>query len=344
MSDIGVKLQGTVPVVVNVSLANYAEIRGLRSVWVDEVRSRDALASMAVLAAATERVTIGSSIIPIYTRTAPVLAMAAATLNELAPGRIVIGLGTSSRQIIEEWHGCSRSSPVQAMTEYLSAVRSALRGDRVVVQGDVVHVNGFRLEPKSLASGSVPLYAAALGPDMATSAARLADGILLNMVPVSAVAGLRAMAHAASRDPGAGPGPARLVSDLRVGIAEDEVTRHIMRERQRKYIAHYGNVAPYRRHFERIGFAEAAQKMQAAWLAGDRDGAVKAVPDEMVDELVAIGSPQDVAGRICSLFAAGIDELILWPCTTVDEEVPSATQAVIELAAEFADGANSMAR
>jgi probable F420-dependent oxidoreductase len=344
MGDIGIKLQGTVPMAVNVLLANSADARGLHSVWVDEVRSRDAVASMAVLAAATERVTIGSSIVPIYTRTAPVLAMAAATLNELAPGRIVLGLGTSSRQIIEGWHGCSRSSPVRAMTEYLGAVRSALRGERIVVRGDVVHVDGFRLEPRSLASGPVPLYAAALGPDMAALAASTADGILLNMVPVSAVAALRAMVDAAPRDPAAAPGPARLVSDLRVGIADDEATRHAMRERQRKYIAYYGSVAPYLRHFERIGFAEPAHKIHAAWSADDPDGAVAAVPDEMLDELVAIGPPDDVAGRISSFLAAGIDEVILWPCTTDDAEVPGATQAMIELASELVDGTTALAR
>lgn len=341
MGDIGVKLQGTVPLAVNVPLASYAEARGLHSVWVDEVRSRDAVASMAVLAAATDRVTIGSSIVPIYTRTAPVLAMAAATLNELAPGRVVLGLGTSSRQIIEDWHGCTRSSPVQAMTEYVGAIRSALRGERVVVRGNVVHVDGFRLEQRSLAGGSVPLYAAALGPNMAASAASTADGILLNMLTVSAVATLREMAGAAERDPAAAPGPARLVSDLRVGISEDEATCAAMRERQRKYIAYYGNVAPYRRHFERIGFAEPANRLRAAWLANDPDRAVAAVPDEMVDELVAIGPPDYVAGRISLFLDAGIDEVILWPCTTDDDDVPRATQAMIELASALVDGATA---
>jgi len=332
MSAIGVKLQGIVPIDVNVVLAQYAEARGCGSVWVDEVRSRDALTAMAVLASATERITVGSSVVPIYSRTPAVLAMTAASLGELAPGRVVVGLGTSSQQIVERFHGVERRAPLAAMTEYVSVLRSALGGQRVEFSGEVVRVENFRLEMPSGHFSPPQIFVAALGPAMTRLAGRIGDGVLLNVVPESYLPRVRELV-AEGRAEGALAGTeARIVSDLRVGVAHDEATAHSIRERQRKYLAYYGNVHPYNRHFERIGFPREAADLAAAWAEGSPERAVAAVSDELLDAVVVVGPPENVATRIRSFLSAGVDEAILFPCVAEDASTPAATQELIEVA------------
>ncbi|HEY5334056.1 MAG TPA: LLM class flavin-dependent oxidoreductase, partial [Solirubrobacterales bacterium] len=122
---LGLKLQNELPLRDNVLLARYAEARGLDSVWTSEYRS-EAVIPMAAYAAATERVTVGSSIIPLYTRSIPALATTAAGLEALAPGRVVLGLGTSSPVIVERWHGVPRARPLRAMAEHVAALKRLL--------------------------------------------------------------------------------------------------------------------------------------------------------------------------------------------------------------------------
>lgn len=337
MGRVGIKLQNGLPISVNVALAQYAENRGLSSVWVSETRARDAFTTMAVYAAATERVVVGSAIVPIYTRSPVTLAMTAASLEEIAPGRIILGLGTSSSAIVEGWHGCRRHRPLLAMDEHVAAIRAILGGERVSIAGQTLHVDGFRLEFPRLAAPTLPLYVAALGSRMLSLAGAIADGVLLNLVPVSHIARFRKTVAGAALATGRSVDSVRLAGDLRVGTAGDPGEIQQIRERQRKYIAHYGNVDVYNRFFTEVGFSGEAEELMKAWATGDSARALHAVSDEMLDQMVAIGDPAAVVTRISAYLDAGLDEVILYPCWNREEDAQAATQQAIELAAEICE-------
>lgn len=333
-SRIGVKIENGLPISVNVSLVQYAEARGMSSVWVSELRARDAFTTMAVYAAATERMTVGSSIVPIYTRSPVVLALTAASLADIAPGRIALGIGTSSSEVIEGWHGARRTRPLKAVEEHVRVLRSVLAGKNVEFDGEVVTVGGFRLEFPQLSDPKLPIYVAALGERMRALAASVADGVLLNVVPISYMSHVSKSARESALSAGRSPDALRLAGDLRIALSSPQASAEAARERQRKYLAHYGRVDVYNRFFASSGYPDEARLMSEAWERGDVGTAVASVSDAMLDDIVAAGEPDLVKERIRAFAESGVDEVILYPCWESGEDPVEATQRTIELAAE----------
>ncbi len=330
---LSMKVENGLSIPLNVSLVQYAEARGLDGVWVSELRARDAFTTMAVYAAASERLTIGSSIVPIYTRSPVSLALAAVSLEDIAPGRIVLGLGTSSATVIEDWHGATRAKPIRAVEEYVTVIREILRGDRADMDGDVVHVRGFRLEFPELAAPGLPIYVAALGGKMREKAAMIADGILLNVVPMSRMGEICESARRAAGEAARPPGSVRLAADLRVALPTATRGAEVVRERQRKYLAYYGNVDAYNHFFSEVGYEDEAARMKEAWERNDPDAAVRSVSDVMLDDIIASGSVDHARNCVERYLASGVDEVILYPCWERGDDIVEATQQVIELAA-----------
>lgn len=331
MGSLGIKIQNALPIRDNVLLVQYAEARGLDSVWVSEYRTEPFVA-MALYAAATERVDVGSAITQLYTRTAPVIAMSAAALAEIAPGRIILGVGTSTGVIIGQWHGTERAKPLAAAEEYIDAVRTILRGDKVQLDGRVVGVDGFQLDHPVAGAERFPIYAAALGEKMLTIAGKTADGVLINAAPFPHLPVMRAKVDAASVAAGRPAGSVKLAGDIRVGIGTGTRAR-TFREQQRKAMAYYGKMPPYNRFFAEAGFERQADEMREAWAAKDRDRAFAAFDDEMLDQIVVIGDEDTVQQRLTEIAAGGLDTVIIYPLW--DDESPAvATQRIIEVAAE----------
>lgn len=160
----------------SVELGVLAEQLGFSDVWSSESGGQDGVACLAAIAARTDRVRLGTAILPIFHRTPALTAMTAASLDDLAPGRFVLGLGLSTRFIVERWLGSSFDQPLQAMREYLTVMRDLLDGANVQFAGSAVTVGGFRLRPAP--RRRVPLYVAALGPRACRLAGELADGVV----------------------------------------------------------------------------------------------------------------------------------------------------------------------
>lgn len=334
MPGVGVKIQNDLGIRECVVLAQYAEARGLSSVWVSEYRCRDALTNLAVFAAATERVELGSSIIPLYTRSPTVLGMSAAALEEIAPGRILLGLGTSSEVIVERWHGGKRERPLRAMAEYVEAIRTVMSGARVELEGEVVTAQGFSLELDFLAAPEGRIFIAALGEKMLKIGGRIGDGILLNHAPVGHVPRIREVVEGAASEAGRAAGACRIASDLRVGIGSAAEVAE-MREVQRKQLAFYGNVPPYNRFYAEAGYGAQAAALRDAWGEKDRERAVAAVDDPMLDSIVAIGDGDTVRDRVRALWDAGVDEVILFPLWPEGGSPADRTRELIDTAAEL---------
>ena len=119
---------------------------GYTDAWSYESYSTDAFAPIAAAAMLSEKMRFGCAIIPVFTRPAPLIAMSTVTVNELAGGRFILGLGISTPNIVEQWMGVPFHKPVTQMRETVEALRAIFRGEKVTIAGAKVKINGFRLD------------------------------------------------------------------------------------------------------------------------------------------------------------------------------------------------------
>ena len=282
-----------------VRLATAAEQEGFGSVFAGEIAGTDAFALLGAIAARTTRIRLGTGIVPLYSRSVPQLAMGAATLDGLAPGRFVLGLGSSTRGVVQDWHGrpFPGASGVPAVIEPL---RCILAGDTVTVAGHAGPYSRFRLMPP--ARHDVPVILAAIGPRMLQTAARWADGVYLAFCPVDDTGHrIQLVRKTAENRP--------VSTTISVNAYAGPDPRGGMR-RMREFLLRYYLLPTHRQGF---GVAEAAALEQAVrlWQDGDRSRAIEAVPDTVVQRFAVVGSGSDVAGRVRAYWAAGIDHVIL---------------------------------
>src|SRR5262249_38604424 len=147
------------------------------SLWSGENWGRDNVTLLSYVAAHTDRIGVGTSIMNVFSRSPALIAQTAATLDELSGGRASIGLGTSGALVIEQWHGVPYRKPLQRTREYIEIIRLALSGERVNYDGEIFHLQRFRLgfnPPRT----NIPIYVAALGPKNVELTGELADGWL----------------------------------------------------------------------------------------------------------------------------------------------------------------------
>ncbi|HET7876919.1 MAG TPA: LLM class F420-dependent oxidoreductase [Methylomirabilota bacterium] len=302
-------------------VAKEAERLGYTDAWSYEVDGADAFAPLAPIGMAT-RMRLGTAIANVYTRGPATLAMTAAGLAELVPGRFCLGIGSGSQVIVEAWNGGKFSKPATRVREMAQFLRSALAGERVVFKGETFSVDGFRLGRPP--SQPVPIYIAALRPGMLRVAGEVGDGVILNWgspgdVPKS-VAVVREAAKQAGRDPDAIEVTARLFINLDPPGPESDLA-------VRRHIAAYLNVPVYRAYQEWLGRTEVLAPMWNAWAAGDRKGAVAAIPPRVVDDLIGRGPLEQIRARVRAFMAAGLDTAFLQLATS--EQDPARRRAVI---------------
>ena len=182
---LGIVLAGftSAPLADFVAAAREAEARGYHTAWLGEVSGYDAIVMSTVVATHTETLHVANGVLPVQTRTPVILGMATASLNHLAPGRFALGLGLSSKTIVEQWHGLGFTPSLAQIREAVEIVRKVASGERVAHEGKHYRVKGFRLTsppPKA----PVRVYLAALGPEMLELAGEIADGVLLNWIQI----------------------------------------------------------------------------------------------------------------------------------------------------------------
>ena len=290
-----------------ISLAEHREIvrraeqLGYTDLWSSEVDGTDAFTPLALAAAWTERMRLGTAIAGTFTRGPMTLAVTAAGLAEAAPGRFVLGLGPSSDTIAEAWNGIPFAKPYTRTRDVLRAVREALAGKRVNVATETTRVTGFRLSRP--VPGPVPIYLAALRERMLRLAGAEADGVIINWLAPEDVPTVlrevRAGAERAGRDPDA----IDVVCRIFVCMNED---REAARAIARRSIAAYLNVPVYAAFHRWLGRGETLRPMQEAWGAGDRRGALAVIPDEVVDALFVTGDAETCRARVQAYVDAGV--------------------------------------
>lgn len=304
-------------------VARYEEL-GLDVAFVAEAYGFDAVSLLGYLAARTERVTLASGILPLYSRTPALIAQTAAGLDYVSGGRFVLGIGASGPQVIEGWHGVAYDKPLARTREIVEICRRVWARERLVHEGlyEIPLQGGTGLgKPLKLITHPVrdriPVYVAALGPANVAMTAEIAEGWLPifywpeRAEPVFADALAKGLAR---RDPSLGGLEVVAGGLLSVGDDGEQLL-----EQARAHLALYvGGMGArgknfYHELFCRYGFAEMADEVQDRYLAGDRDGAIRAIPLDVVAQLHLVGSPAFVAERLKAHRAAGVTTLLVDP-------------------------------
>jgi alkanesulfonate monooxygenase SsuD/methylene tetrahydromethanopterin reductase-like flavin-dependent oxidoreductase (luciferase family) len=287
-----------------------AEALGYESAWVAEGHGGDQFAVLAACALQTSRILLGTSITSVFVRTAPTLAMAAATVDELSAGRFILGVGSSHKVQVEPEHGVPYGKPLTRVRETVEVIRELLREARVRYEGETVRIEGFDLWFAPLRP-TIPIYMSAVFPKMITACGEIADGIILTRSTLATGALVRErLTEGAKR---AGRDPARIVvtSLLPTAVAH---TRKEALDALRPGLAFYAGFFPrYNRMIAEHGFRDEATAIAEAWPRGDRGAAERAVSDELIDATSVGGIPEQCQERVEAYWRSGIDVPILSP-------------------------------
>ena len=324
----------------NLVLAQEADRLGYAVVWAAEAYGSDAATILTWIAAHTEHIDVGSAIFQIPARTPAMTAMTAATLDTLSSGRFRLGLGVSGPQVSEGWHGVRFDRPLARTREYVAIVRDALARKTVRAEGEFFTLPlpdgpGKALKPYR---DNIPLYLAAVGPKNLELAGEIADGWLA--IFFSAAYAAESLAHIATgrAKVGATLDGFDVVPTVPVVVGEDlDACAAQVRPYAALYIGGMGSRDKnfYNQLAVRMGFDEAAAKVQDLFLERDYAGAGAAVPLEFIDQTSLIGPKERIADGIAAYASAGVTTLTVSSQAASLDERKAMLRTVVE-AAEIA--------
>ena len=275
---------------------------GYTDLWSSESNGVDGFTPLAMAAVAVPEMRLGTAIIPAFTRAPAVLAQSVAALAQAAPGRFAFGIGTSSDVIVERWNGVPFVEPYKRVRDVVAFLRSSLAGEKVTETYDTFQVDGFRLS--ALPPEPVPILIAALRPGMLRLAARVGDGAIINWLSADDVVRVREVTDPVTTDPRG----LEVVARLFVCPNPD---REVVLAAAKRMIAAYVNVPVYRAFHEWLGRTSLLEEHWRLWAAGDRAGAVDAIPDQVVDELVIHGDAEACRAHIQRYVENGVTTPVL---------------------------------
>jgi alkanesulfonate monooxygenase SsuD/methylene tetrahydromethanopterin reductase-like flavin-dependent oxidoreductase (luciferase family) len=227
---------------------------------------------------------------------------------QLAPGRVVLGIGASSETIVDAWGGVPFEHPLRRMRETVAVLRQMLAGERVTFAGRTLRTRGFRLV--SLPPQPMPIYLAGLMPPMLELAGEIADGVVLNFMPVEAVPRMLEFVRRGAERAGRDPSMLEVVSRFQTIVTDDVAgARRALRFMMGPYFA----TSVYNRFVAWCGFPEEAAAILAGWQAKDRARNLAAVTDDMIDRLAIIGPAAHCRERLAAFVRAGVTTPMIHP-------------------------------
>lgn len=284
-----------------VELGMLAEEEGYTDLWGFEAGGYDGVAPAAAVLQATHTVRVGNAVLNAYSRTPFTLAMTAAFLGSLSEGRFCLGLGSSSRKIVSEWHGLAFERPVTRVREVTEVVRALLGGERTRYEGATLELHDARLAVPP--GDPVPIWLAALGPRMLDLAGELADGLVLTLSGPGPAGEMSAQAREAADACGRAEPLEVVHRPVMPYPGEDDAALEICRQ----LIADYCLIPVYRRMFTRFGFGTHVERVEQARERGGRRGARGAVSEELVGEFAIVGTREEQYQRLLAYERNGVD-------------------------------------
>jgi F420-dependent oxidoreductase-like protein len=292
-----------------------ADRLGYDTLWVAEAYGWDAFTVLTDLACVTERIKLGTGIVNVFSRSPALIAQTAASLDNISGGRFVLGLGTSGHQVIEGWHGVKFERGVRRMRETTEIVRTVLRRDRLVYDGELLHIDmGLKLITHPVRD-RIPIYLATLTPSGVALAGEMADGWLpVFFSPRHYETIIRPQLEKGAARAG------RPLSELSVCVNQPVIVTDDLdagRDAARAHLALYiGGMGSrernyYNQLFCRYGFEDEARRIQDLYLDRRREEAMAALTPEMIDLVTIIGPLEECQRRLAELERLGVDEVAL---------------------------------
>lgn len=298
------------------ALARAADDAGYTGIWVPEVGSRDAVVLAALYGSATHKATVGTGVVPVYSRKTASLSLAAAAAAEASEGRFVLGLGAGHRYPAEAWYESRWHKPRAYLRETVEVLRRIFAGERVSHNG-LVRVDGFHL---GTTPPPIPIYIGALSPASLRMAGEVADGIILNWLPVDGIEKAALLAREAAADAGR---HVRVVAYVRAAVVDDPGREHDARVALREQTYAYLSLPVYANSVRQVGFSRELDDMAAG-----RERAV----DSLVDALCAWGDAARSREMIDAYLGTGLDSVIVYPVPFGDDPAESILHTIRALA------------
>ncbi|MCU1375949.1 MAG: methylenetetrahydromethanopterin reductase [Actinomycetia bacterium] len=326
--QVAIYLQDAHPIRDGMRYAQLCEAAGFAAVWQAESRLvREATVPMAAFLASTETIKVGSGVVNNWTRNPALLASTFATLDDLAPGRVLLGIGSWWDPLAARV-GIDRSRPLKAMRETVEAVRALLADERVTYQGEFVHLDDVELDyvHQERKPKDVPIYIGATGMQMMALTGEIADGVLLNYL-VSPDYNAVAMDNLAKGCAKAG----RSVDDLdrpQLVVCSVDEDREAALDAARLLVTQYLGQQPHLMKASGVGedVLEEIHKV-LTWPATHDEvvAASKLVPDEIVQLVCAAGTAEECRDKVAQYLTSGATCAVLYPLGDVEATIEAFT-------------------
>ena len=300
-----------------------AERLGYTDAWSSEVNGSDAFTPIAAAAAWTDKLRFGTAIANIYTRSPMLLAMNTVAAVEAAPGRFCLGLGTSSPAIVEKWNGVELKHPLGRMRETIAFLRQALAGERISMTIDYYQMHGAKLARKP--EPSPPIYIAALRERMLRLAGEKADGVIINFLSPADAGRVVKVARDAARSAGRDPDALDVAARIFVVPTEDPQVAHML---GRVLLSAYLTTPYYYAFHEWLGRGDALSPVREAWQAGERQTAMAAMPEQVIDDILVYGNRQQIIDKIEAYRSNGVDTPVIAIIPTLQDPAEQAKQGI----------------
>ena len=282
-------------------IAISAQNLGYKSFWTVEANGTDAMSLLGAVSHAAPKLDLATGIIPIQLRTPVLTAMSAATLQALNPDvNVLLGIGVSAPGILMQHGERATDKPIGMMREYVALLRECLSGEPVTFEGDYFNAKRFRLGVR-LGERKPKIVMAALNPQMLKLAGEVADGVLLNYLPASHVG--------TSIEQVRKGGNAKIYAYVHAAVGDFERSA----KSARKDLFNYAMADGYARMFSQAGFADEIKELRARQAEKDREGALAAVSDRMIQAIDFIGNKSEVTNFVKDYVKAGVEHPVLMP-------------------------------
>jgi F420-dependent oxidoreductase-like protein len=290
-----------------------AEQLGYDSTYLTHIAGRDSLTVLMAYAAATERIKLGTGVLPIYSRTPVATAQQTATIDEYSGGRMVLGLGVSHAVTVENWYGTKIEHPVTAMREYVDVLRAMFEGrDPPESRYFPTRFRFMGYQPRA----DLPIYVAALSPNMLQLAGAVADGVMLWLCNPDYVRDVVVPEVQAGREQaGKGIDGFDIVAAVPAAVTDDRDAAYAT---MRADLVTYWSLPFYRAMIDRSGFGPDIAAFDAGIEKGDVEEAKRGISDAFLDSLTAIGSPEEVRAGIARYRDAGATSPCVGPVPRTD--------------------------
>lgn len=294
--------------------ARHAEDLGYDQVFCTHINGAESLTMLTAYATRTERVQVGTGVVPIYTRTPATMAQTAATIHALSGGRLILGLGVSHRPVVEGWHGQAIDKPAGEMREYVAIVRAILAGEQPP-EGEKWRT-GFVLQ-RRLQAPELPIHIAALSPRMLRLAGEIADGVILWLCNPDYIRDVVVPEVRAGREKaGRSADGFEIVAAVPTAVVGDPAEAHAA---MRRDLLPYFSLPFYRAMIERSGFGEDLEAFDAAATQGP-EAMGAAISTRFLEDLCAIGDEDAVRAGLARYRDAGATTPAVGPIARTDAD------------------------